>query len=147
MRQSPQTPLQELARIQDRMNQLFEAALGGTNFDADGLHTWSPTADVFETGAELVISLELAGVEQDAIDLRVEGDELIVEGERRLHRQADNEHFHRVERSYGRFSRRFALPSTVDRQAIAALYRQGVLRVALPKRPGGESGPIKVSIG
>ncbi|HKQ61038.1 MAG TPA: Hsp20/alpha crystallin family protein [Candidatus Polarisedimenticolaceae bacterium] len=140
-------PLHELQGVQKRMNDLFESALAKANFDAgDGLGAWSPVADVFETGEALVVYVELPGLEQAEIGLRLEADELVVEGERKLEREGAGERFHRVERSGGRFARRFRLPSSVDRERITATYKDGVLRVVVPTRGGGEQRSVPVTI-
>jgi len=140
-------PLRELQTVQQRMNKLFESALGKTDFDTqEEVDTWMPVGDVYETATALVILLELPGLEQEQIDLRIDGDELVVSGERRIESEQPGEHFHRVERSYGKFSRRFLLSSTVDRTAVAAAYRDGLLRVTLPNEEGKTSESIRVSI-
>ena len=147
MAQSDWDALKELKTVQARMNNLFESALARTNFDPEGgVGAWSPVADVVETDERIVTSLEIPGVEHSEISVRVVGDDLVVEGERRMTREPDGEQFHRVERSYGAFARRFALPSTVDRESVEATYRQGVLRVSLMKRSGKHPGPIQVSV-
>ena len=147
MAQGEWDPLKELASVQRHMNKLFETALGRTNFDTqEGVGSWSPAADVYETPETLVLHLELPGLKQEAIDLRVDGDELVVEGDRRMEHQPA-EQFHRVERSYGKFSRRFRLPSTVNREQVEARYRNGVLTVVLPKQGSQEPKAIKVPIG
>jgi HSP20 family protein len=140
--------LSELLNVQKRMNSLFESALARSNFEThDGFDSWTPVCDAFATPEGLVLYLELPGLEQDQIDLRVDGDELVVEGERRLEREQVGERYHRVERSFGRFSRRFNLPSTVNRDGVQASYREGVLRVELPNRGERRPESIKVSIG
>jgi HSP20 family protein len=140
-------PLKELAVVRERMNRMFETAIARTNFDAEGgFDAWTPLADVHESAERLTLQLELPGVDQNDIELHIEADELLVRGERRLDRERDGEQFHRVERSYGKFARRFALPSTVDRGAVAAQYRNGVLTITLPKKDGANRGPIRVSI-
>ena len=93
-----------------------------------------------------MLCLELPGLEQDQIELRLDGDDLIVAGERELVREQPDEQFHRVERSYGKFSRRFHLPSSVNRNAIEASYRDGLLRVALPHRGDKQTGSVRVAI-
>ena len=75
----------------------------------EGIGSWLPEADVYETSSALVLNLELPGLRQEAIDVRVDRDELVVEGERHMERDQGAEQFHRVERSYGKFSRRFRL--------------------------------------
>ncbi len=140
-------PLKELMTVQKRMNRLFESAMVMTNFDTqEEVATWTPVCDVYETAEALVVCLELPGLEQDQIELRVDGDDLIVAGEREIEREQAGEQFHRVERSYGKFSRRFHLPSTVDRQAVEASYRYGLLRITLPNRGKKRSQPIRVAI-
>src|SRR6185436_2347480 len=105
-------PLKELVGVQERMNKLFESALAKTNFDADGgVGAWAPVTDVYETPDQFVLCLELPGLDQKDIDLRMDGDELVVQGERRMEREQPGEQFHRVERSYGKFVRRFPIPS------------------------------------
>jgi HSP20 family protein len=141
-------PLRELQTVQGRMNKLFESALARTDFEAhDEVDSWSPVADVYETPDRFVICLELPGLEQNQIDLRVDGHDLTVAGEREIHREHPGEQFHRVERSYGKFSRRFHLPSNVDRDAVQATYRDGVLRIALPRRGDQREQRIQVAIG
>ena len=140
-------PLKDLVSVQDRMNKLFDSALANTNFDPDGgVGAWTPIADVSEREDSLVLSLELPGLKQADIDLRVDGDELVVQGERRTDREQPGEQFHRVERSYGKFMRKFPLPSTVDRDAVEASYKHGVLRVTLAKRGNPKPKAIKVPI-
>jgi len=140
-------PLKELVGIQERMNKLFESALVRTNFDAEGgVGAWSPVADVYETPTQVVFSLELPGLNLADIDLKLEDDDLLVYGERKMQREEAGEQFHRVERSYGKFARRFRLPSHVDRDSVAATYRDGVVTVALSKRDGASKKPIRVTI-
>jgi len=140
-------PLKELLTVQKRMNKLFESALERTDFDAqDEVDTWTPVADVYESPDALVLCLELPGLEQEQIALRVEADELIVSGERLIDREQPEEQFHRVERAYGKFSRRFHLPSTVDRDNVEATYRDGLLRVSLKHRGKKQDATIHVAI-
>lgn len=140
-------PLKELVGIQERMNKLFESALVRTNFDAEGgVGAWTPVADVYESPTRVVFCLELPGLSLADIDLRLEDDDLIVHGERRMLREEAGEQFHRVERSYGKFARRFRLPSHVDRDSVEATYRDGVVTVALSKRDGAAKKPIRVAI-
>jgi HSP20 family protein len=139
--------MNELANVQKQMNKLVESALARTDFQAPGgVGSWEPLADVYETEGTLVVCLEIPGLGQDQIDVRVDGDELVVEGERRMDREQPGEHFHRVERSYGHFLRRFRLPSYVDRESIEAVYRDGVLKITLLRT--GNAGPraIRVSV-
>lgn len=140
-------PLKELQAVQKRMNSLFESALARTNFEADGdFDRWTPVCDVVHTEHEVRFCLELPGIEQSDIDLRIEGDELVVEGERKMEREQTGEHYHRVERSYGNFVRRFRVPSSVDRGAVAATFLNGLLEISLPIASDRDEGPVKVAI-
>lgn len=143
----PADPMRQLLGVQKQMNQLFEAALGRTDFETGGeVDSWRPRCDVYESGADLVLCLELPGFELSQIDVRLDGDELVVEGERKLDREQPGERFHRVERSYGKFARRFRVPSTIRRDAVGATYRDGVLRIVLPTSSEKSEGPIRVAI-
>lgn len=140
-------PFKELAGVHKKMNELFERALARSDFDRPGgIGSWVPEADVYETPEALVVELELPGLDHRAIELRVDDDELVVEGERKMQRGADEERFHRVERRYGRFARRFRLPSSVDRDRIEARFRNGVLTVSLGRRESETPKAIKVPI-
>jgi len=141
-------PLKDLVQVQSRMNNLFESALARTDFDtAAGLDSWAPVADVHEAEDRLWLCLELPGFEQSEIDLKVDGDHLMVEGERRMDAEGNRGQFHRVERAYGKFSRRFPLPSRFDRDRIEATYRNGVLRISLPARDSLGPDSFRIDIG
>jgi HSP20 family protein len=139
--------MRELIAVQERMNRLFESALTRTNFDpSGGAGSWSPVADAWETDEEYRFALEIPGLAMDRMDVRVEGDHLVVEGERPMERERPGEHYHRVEGSYGSFSRRFELPAAAQRDGARATYRDGVLTVRLPKRPVVPPGSIRLEV-
>jgi len=147
MAQTEWDPLKDLVGIQERMNKLFESALARTNFDAEGgVGAWTPVADVYEDAEKLVFCLELPGLAQSDIDVRLEDDELVVRGERQMDRGTPGEQFHRVERSYGKFVRRFRLRSHIDPASVAAGYRDGVLVITLAKKDDAGKNPIRVVI-
>ena len=147
MTQTEWDPLKDLAGVRERMNRMFESALARTNFDADGgLGAWIPLADICETEDGVRADLELPGVEQGDIEVRIEGDELLVQGERRIGGDEEGEQFHRVERSYGKFARRFRVPAEADRSSVHAAFRNGVLTITLRKKESAERGPIRVTI-
>jgi HSP20 family protein len=141
-------PYRELAAIKERMNRLFEAAMGRTEFgSAAGGVGWTPPADLYETDDEVVVCVELPGVPRDAFDLRVADNTLILEGQRPPEKGAGDEAYHRVERSYGPFNRRFSLPAAVNVDKVAASYERGVLEVRLPKQASARSRHIRVTHG
>lgn len=125
-------PLQDLLGLQERMNRLFEESLK-TRLDLEaGGQAWQPLADVYETQEGFVVLLELPGVEQEDVEIQVDGDTVTVRGRRRAG-GARPERYHRMERSYGSFSRAFRLSADVDPDAVAAQFKDGLLRLDLPK--------------
>jgi HSP20 family protein len=129
--------LEELARIQDRINGLFEQALLTSDYeDGEGLPgTWAPAVDVLETAEAYLVFAELPGVRRDDIQLQVRERRLEISGRR--HPLGENRNFLRMERSYGPFRRTFDLGAPVDTDAITAAFEAGVLRVHVPKvQPG-----------
>jgi HSP20 family protein len=147
MAQTEWDPLKDLVGIQERMNKLFESALARTNFDSEGgVGAWTPAADVYEKTLSLEFYLELPGLAQSDIDVRLEEDELVVRGERHMDRGAPGEQFHRVERSYGKFVRRFRLRSHIDPNSVSASYQDGVLAITLAKKDDAGRNPIRVEI-
>lgn len=103
-------------------------------------------ADVIESGNDVVVKLEVPGLEPEAIDVHVEDDVLVVRGEKRVQREAQEGRYHVLECAYGVFERAVPLPTAVDETRASARYRHGVLRVTLPKRATQRSGRIDVSV-
>jgi HSP20 family protein len=108
---------------------------------------WMPPVDIYSTGEhELVIKAEIPGMNKDDIDITVENFLLTIRGEKKTEQAVKDEQFHRVERSYGAFSRSFALPHTVDSNNVQAEYKDGVLTVKLPIREEAKPRQIKVNV-
>jgi HSP20 family protein len=130
--------LEELSRIQDRINNLFEQALLSSEYeDRDGglPGTWAPSVDVLETEDAYLLFAELPGVRREDIQLQIQERRLELSGRR--HPLGENRNFLRMERSYGPFRRTFDLTVPVDSDNISASFQHGVLRVHIPKRSGG----------
>jgi HSP20 family protein len=108
---------------------------------------WMPPVDIFSTGEhELVIKAEIPGMGKDDIDITVENYTLTIRGEKKTEQTVKDDQFHRVERSYGTFTRSFALPPTVDASKVAADYKDGVLTIKLPQREEAKPRQIKVNV-
>ena len=140
-------PFRDLVTIQDRMNRLFSEAFRGTRAgDEDwGLGgSWAPAVDILEQNGNIVLKAELPGVDPKDVEVRVENNTLTLRGERRFDNETKRENYHRVERSYGTFTRSFSLPNVVDTEKIKAEYRDGVLNVTLPTKE--EAKPKQISI-
>src|SRR5262245_19004346 len=145
-------PFRDLFSLQERMNKLFDESYRGisrTGSEDDWAlgGSWAPVVDIYEQGGDIVLKAELPGVDPKDTDIRVENNTLTLRGERKLDNEIKRESYHRVERAYGTFSRSFTLPSVVDTEKIKAEYKDGVLRVILPKREEAKPKQITVSVG
>lgn len=109
--------------------------------------SWVPAVDIYSRGdGELVLKAELPDMKQDEIELSIDGTTLTLRGERKLDTVLTKEKFHRIERSFGSFSRSFGLPSTVDAGKVTAAYNAGILTVRLPLREVTKPTHIKVEV-
>ncbi len=134
--------IEELARIQDRINALFEQALLPAEYeDRDGglPGTWAPAVDVLETDDSYLLFAELPGVQREDIQLQVKDRRLELTGRRR---SGENRNFLRMERSYGPFRRAFELAAPVETDGIAAGFDRGILRIIIPKS-GARPVPVE----
>ena len=139
-------PFRDLNLLQDRMNRLFDDAGRGWRADEPAATTtWSPAVDIFETEGEIVVKAELPGMERKDITLHLENNVLSLRGERKFEKETKDENYHRIERSYGAFSRSFAIPATVDEEKIRAEYKDGVLNIVLPKKEQARPKQIKIA--
>jgi len=139
-------PFRDLNLLQDRMNRLFDDAGRGWRADEPAATTtWSPAVDIFETEGEIVVKAELPGMERKDITLHLENNVLSLRGERKFEKETKDENYHRIERSYGAFSRSFAIPATVDEEKIRADYKDGVLNIVLPKKEQARPKQIKIA--
>lgn len=134
--------LEELARIQARINALFEQALLPAEYeDRDGglPGTWTPSVDVLETDDSYLLFAELPGVRREDIQLQVKDRRLELSGRRR---SGENRNFLRMERSYGPFRRTFELAAPVEEAGIAAAFDCGILRIVIPKSAAGATRTV-----
>jgi HSP20 family protein len=105
---------------------------------------WSPSVDIFENKDHIVIEAELPGMKQENVDISIENNILTLRGERTFEKKDENDNFHRVERSYGSFTRSFTLPPTVTGENARAEFENGVLRVTLAKREEAKARKIQI---
>src|SRR5207253_3785859 len=118
-------PFRDLSMLQDRMNRLFDdAGRGWRNEEPAATTSWSPAVDIFETEGEIVVKAELPGMDRKDITLNLEKNVLTLRGERRFEKETKEENYHRIERSYGTFSRAFSIPATEDEEKIRADYKE-----------------------
>ena len=139
-------PFRELNTLQSRLNRLFEEQYGGREeFLSAG--AFMPPVDIYEDEHSIQLKLEVPGVDEKDLDIRVENNQLSVSGERKFAKEEKEENFRRVERRYGSFTRTFTLPTTVNTEDISAAYEQGVLQIRLAKRAEAKPKQIKVTVG
>ena len=144
-------PFRDLLGLQERMNKLFDESYRGvarTGSEDDWAlgGTWAPVVDIYEQGSDIVLKAELPGVDPKNVDVRLENNTLTLRGERTFDNEVQRESYHRIERSYGAFSRSFTLPSVVDQTHIKAEFRDGLLRVTMPKREEAKPKQIAINI-
>lgn len=139
-------PFRELKSLQDEMTRLFTGNAGGS-FDREEMlnGAWSPRVDIYEDKNNLVLEAELPGMKQEDFDISVENNVITLKGERKFEKKTEGDNYHRVERSYGSFTRSFTLPQTVTAEGAAADFDNGVLRVSLPKREETRARKIEVT--
>jgi len=135
-------------QMQETMNRFLDRGAGYPRFDryedVPVLASWSPAVDVREQGGQIVLTAELPGVPLADISISVENNLLTISGERRAEKESEEGGYHWRERAWGSFRRTFTLPSTVDRDAISASYKDGVLTVRVPQRE--EAKPKQIAV-
>jgi HSP20 family protein len=109
--------------------------------------TFMPAADVYEDEHNVVLKLEIPGVNEEDLKVSVENNILTIQGERKFEKEEKEENFHRIERRYGSFTRTFKLPNTVDSDRVEAGYDKGILKITLAKRAEAKPKQIKVGNG
>lgn len=141
-------PFNELATLQDRMNRLFgEVNLPSQMEGEMTTANWMPAVDIYETPQEVVIEAQLPGVDQKDINVSVADGRLTLNGERKRREEIKNDHYHKIECSYGSFARTFSLPSTIDSDRIKAECKDGILKIMLPKREAAKAKQISIAVG
>src|ERR1700694_4063932 len=144
-------PLREFSTMQDRLNRMNrlsreshspevpEEDLTSTSF--------APPVDIYEDEHNITLKLEVPGIDEKDIDVRIENNTLTLQGERKIEKEEKEENFRRVERQYGSFTRSFTLPSSVDTGQVSAHYDKGVLKIKLAKKAEAKPKQIKVNVG
>src|SRR5207253_644649 len=141
-------PLREAATMQNRLNR-FDRELYSTESPEEALTTtgFAPPVDVYEDEHNITLKIEVPGIDEKDIDVRIENNTLTVRGERKFEKEEKEENFRRVERQYGGFTRSFTLPSSVETENVQANYDKGVLEIRLAKKAEAKPKQIKVKVG
>ncbi|MFI5071213.1 MAG: Hsp20/alpha crystallin family protein [Terriglobales bacterium] len=140
-------PFHEFNTLQDRMNRLFRGSYGTDQEESLTTTSFAPAVDVYEDEHNVTLKIEVPGIDEKDIDVRIENNTLTVHGERKFEKEEKEENFRRVERQYGSFTRSFTLPNTVDPEQVKANYEKGILKVSLAKKAEAKPKQIKVIVG
>lgn len=140
-------PFRDLLTTQDRFNRLFNQTFSQVFGEEDArVGTWSPAVDIYETDQNLVMKADLPGVDPKDVELRVENNTLFLKGQRKFENEVKEENYHRIERSYGAFTRTFTLPGTISADKVTAEYKDGMLTLTMPKREEAKPKTIKIQV-
>jgi HSP20 family protein len=139
-------PFREMFDLQRSINRLFEDASGSGSRET-AINAWTPAVDIFEDENQFLIKAELPEVGRDDVKVSLNENMLSITGERRIENEEKREGYHRVERSYGQFYRSFTLPPNADAERISAQFKEGVLRLSIPKREEAKPKQIEVKVG
>ena len=140
-------PFREFSPTEERLNRFFRGSFNPERPE-EALTTTSlaPPVDIYEDEHKIALKIEVPGIDEKDIDVRIEGNTLTVHGERKLEKEEKEENFRRVERHYGSFTRSFTLPGSVDPGQVSADYDKGMLKISLPKKAEAKPKQIKVNI-
>ncbi len=140
-------PFREFSTLQDRMNRLFRDSFGPEGQEALTTTSFAPAVDVYEDEHNVTLKIEVPGIDEKDIDVRIENNTLTVHGDRKYEKDEKEENYRRIERQYGSFIRSFTLPTTVDHEKVSANYEKGVLKITLAKKAEAKPKQIKVNVG
>jgi HSP20 family protein len=138
-------PFADLLDLQRQINRLFDISFSRNpvKFATEEI---LPAIDLYETNDSYVVEAELPGLKQNEIDVNIEEDSLVIKGEKKREKELKEDNYHRAERFYGKFERRIALPSNIDKDKVKASYKDGILKISIPKKEEAKPKQIKVEI-
>ncbi len=139
-------PFRELEAIQARLNRMFNGPPLRAE-DEPSFGDWNPPLDIEETDKEYGVTVDLPDVKKEHIKIELHDGVLTIEGERKLEKDEKGKTYHRIERQYGQFVRRFTVPGVVDPAAIQAEFKNGVLKIRLPKTAATKPQAIDIKVG
>jgi HSP20 family protein len=138
-------PFRELEDMQARLNRMLNESPGRTD-EPFAFADWAPAVDIQETDKEYVVKADLPEVKKEDIKIELADGVLTIEGERKKEKEENGKKFHRVERQYGQFVRRFVLPNEVDTAKVKVEFKDGVLNVHLPKSANGKVKSVEIKV-
>jgi len=140
-------PLRELEGLSSRLNRIFDGQMVNKLPEGNALFgDWTPAMDIEETDGEYLLKTDLPAMKREEVKVGIADGVLTVEGERQQEKEEKGKKFHKIERSFGRFVRRVAVPTDVDQQKVSAEFKDGVLSVHLPKSASAKPRSVDVKI-
>ncbi len=142
-------PLKEMEELQNRLSGLFgRAPVRRKNGEQESITVaeWAPLVDITEDDKEYLIKAELPEVKKEDVKVAVENGVLTISGERKSEKEEKNRKYHRIERAYGSFERSFSVPDDADADKVNAEFKDGVLKVHLPKSERAKPKQIEVRV-
>ncbi len=146
MAATTRSPFRELMALQDRMNRMFDSSVQGEGTDEEmEAAGWTPAVDIYEITDAIMVNVEAPGMSREQFTVEVKDDVLTLKGERPFEKDVSREHYHRIERAYGRFRRSFVLGVPIRNDGITAVYKSGVLEIVLPKVEESKARKIEIT--
>jgi len=139
-------PFRDLITMQDRMSRLFDETLSRVWKEETQRGAWTPQVDIVDRGYEVILKVDLPEMSQSEIDIKVEENTLTINGERKFIKETPEDNYLQIERPYGVFHRQFTLPKRIDQERIKATYKDGVLRIVLPKKEEIHPKPVSIEV-
>lgn len=139
-------PFRDLLDLQKEINRLFDFSFSRFPRHLLEEERFAPAVDLYEDGEQYVVEAELPGLKQDEIKVQIDQDLLTISGKRKREKELKDENFYRSERYFGKFVRRISLPEDGDVEKVKATYKDGVLKISIPKVQGGKSKKIDVKV-
>ena len=141
-------PFKDVEKVRSEWDKLWDTFYWGRPPERShaGEEEWQPPIDVAETEGELVINVEIPGVDPKDIDVSLSEGTLFIKGEKKQETEEKEEDYHLLERNYGSFTRSIHLPMEVQNDKISASYKNGVLTIILPKSEGAQKKGIKIKL-
>lgn len=139
-------PFRELEEIQHRLNRMFTDTAPRLGDEPFFVADWAPPVDIRETDQAFAVTVDLPDVKKEDIKVEMHNGTLTIEGERKKEQEEKKEKFHRIERQYGAFVRRFTMPAEVDEAKVVAEFKDGVLNITLPKAVAAVVKPVEVKV-
>jgi HSP20 family protein len=147
VRWKPWEPLKELQRMRREMDRLWESFFETKPARRqEEMSEWVPSIDLSETKESYIVKAEIPGMEAKDIDITLQDDLLTIRGEKKQEKEEKDENYHFVERSYGSFTRSIRLPQEVKGDKIKASYKDGVLKITLPKSEEAKKKETKIKV-